>query len=221
MVFPIAVPLIAAAITAAGSIGGGYLSSRGQGKESKIQKQKRKLVDDLLASLNGGGKYGDLYSTDPDVFQKSFVEPAKARFRNEIAPQIQQQYIANGQQRGTGLDDQLLRAGVDMDQLLNQHWAQQHQNAQNRKLQTINSIFGAPSGVAQPSTSDVLSQSTGGYLASDSFKDAVTGATDYYTKDNNAPSVAAPAVQKARPGYSQDWRQWDNSGLGSPNWSNS
>jgi len=86
-----------ALISAAGSIGGGWLSGKGNAnKETKTQKTKRKLVDKLIASLDGAGPYSDLYNFDQDLFNKSFIEPAKAKFRNEIAPQIQQQYIASG-----------------------------------------------------------------------------------------------------------------------------
>lgn len=209
-------PLVAAGIGAVGSIASGYFSSKGQGKESKIQKQKRHLVDDLLASLGGGGKYGDLYKTDDEAFQRSFVDPAKARFRNQEAPQIQQQYIASGQQRGTGLDDQLLRAGVDMDQLLNQHYATFQENAKNRQMNTINSIFGVGSGEAKPSSGDRLGQSVGGYLGSTGFSDAVSGIANSYGGGGAAAPSGAQA--KARPGYAQDWRQAQDWKLGDQRW---
>src|ERR1044072_7152085 len=122
MVFGIDDALLAAGLTAAGSIGGGFLAGRGSASpETKMQKTQRKLVDQLLASLGGEGPDANLYNADENIFQKSFVEPALSKFNYQIAPQIQQQYIQSGQQRGTGLEDQLLRAGVDLDALLNQH----------------------------------------------------------------------------------------------------
>lgn len=164
---------IPAVIQAAGSIGGGILSNRG-GKETKTQKTQRHLIDKLIASLSGQGPYADLYKTDYDAFKKSYVDPAKSIFNNQIAPQIQQQSIASGQQRGTGLDDQLLRAGVDLDQLLNQAYMEHIQGAQNRKQSTINSILGGGAG-AEPgmSTGQAAAQSTAGYLSSNAFSDAV------------------------------------------------
>lgn len=212
MVWPL---IAAAAITAAGSIASGYLSSKGQGKESKIQKQKRYLVDDLLASLRGGGKYGDLFNADPAAFQKAFVEPAKAMFRNQISPQIQQQYIASGQQRGTGLDDQLLRAGVDLDQMLNQEYMKFYEGAQNRKANAINSIFGAPGGEAKPSSNDRWSQAAGGYLGSDAFADVVKQGASAF--GGNAAANNQPQA-KARPGYASDWRQAEDWKLGDSRW---
>ncbi len=158
-------PLIAA--------GASWLSGQGSAeKETKMQKRQRKLVDQLISSLEGVGPYTDLFSTDPTAFQKSFVEPAQAMFRNQISPQIQQQFIASGQQRGTGLDDTLTRAGVDLDSMLNQQYYQFQQDALNRKQNSINSILGSGSG-AQRETSgmqDALS-GTGGYLASSDFSD--------------------------------------------------
>ena len=139
-------------------------------QETKMQKTQRKLVDQLLSSLNGNGPYSDLYNADENIFQKSFVEPAQSRFRNQIAPQIQQEYIASGQQRGTGLDDQLLRAGVDMDTLLNQQMYNYQQDALNRKQGSINSILGQ--GAGAPNETSRLQDVMGGlsgYLSSPSF----------------------------------------------------
>src|SRR3954471_24933150 len=99
-------------ISAAASAGASWLGGQGSApKETKMQKTQRKLVDQLIASLSGSGPFSDLFNSDESVFQKSFVDPAKSLFNNQIAPQIQQQFIASGQQRGSGLDDQLLRAG--------------------------------------------------------------------------------------------------------------
>ena len=71
-----------AAITAAGAIGGGYLSGRSSGSETKMQRMQRKFLDQLIASLSGQGPYSDLYNFDEASFQKSFVEPAKAMYKN-------------------------------------------------------------------------------------------------------------------------------------------
>lgn len=162
-----------ALISAAGSIGSGLLGGRGApSPETKMQKTQRKLVDKLIASLSGNGPYADLFTTDEGTFQKSFVEPAQAMFRNQIAPQIQQQYIAGGQQRGTGLDDTLTRAGVDLDALLNQHIYQFQQDALNRKQNTVNSILGSGSGAPNTPTGgqDIMS-AISGYLSSPGFAD--------------------------------------------------
>src|SRR5690348_12735518 len=132
-------PLIAAAAS--------YASSKfGGSSETKMQRTQRKLVDQLLSSLDGNGPFADLYKTDENAFQKSFVEPAQSRFRNQIAPQIQQQFIASGQQRGSGLDDALTRAGVDLDSMLNQYLYQSQQDALNRKQSTLNTILGGGAG---------------------------------------------------------------------------
>lgn len=169
-------PLIAA--------GASWLSGQGSAdKETKMDKTKRKLVDQLIASLTGSGPFSDLYSSDENTFQKSFVEPAQKMFQNQIAPQIQQQYIASGQQRGTALDDTLTRAGVDLDSMLNQHMYQFQQDALNRKQNSINSILSGGSGPANETTGtqDLLA-GTGGYLASSDFADQFK---DYFKKSAN------------------------------------
>ena len=185
-----------ALIQAAGSVGSGYLAGRGGANpESKMQRTQRKLVDKLIASLSGDGPFKDLFNVDENAFQKSFVEPAQAMFRNQIAPGIQQQYIASGQQRGTGLEDQLLRAGVDMDSLLNQHMYQFQQDAMNRKQNTINSILGSGSGAPNKTSSgqDIMS-GLSGYLSSEGFADT---ASSIFKK---SPAAAEPE----RKGFEND-----------------
>lgn len=159
--------------TAAGGLLGGAaggIFGRKQGSETKIQNKQRELLDQLLASLNGNGPYSNLFSANEADFQRSFVDPAKSRFKNQIAPQIQQSYIVNGQQRGTGIEGQLARAGVDMDSLLNQHYLDYQQGAQNRQMQALQSILGQnKGGESGQSWGNAALQGIGGYLSSDSF----------------------------------------------------
>jgi hypothetical protein len=201
-------PLIAA--------GASWLSGQGNaGKETKMEKRKRKLVDQLITSLGGDGPFSDLYSSDQDVFQKSFVDPAKAIFNNQIAPQIQQQYIASGQQRGSGLDDQLLRAGVDLDQMLNQQMYQFNNDALNRKQGSINSILGSGSGAQNtPSGMQDIFSGLGGYLSSNDFAQQ---SKDLF-KPNSPTTTAPPQAPNAIPqrkGYEPAWSDWK---VGDPRW---
>jgi len=213
MVAPV---IIAAALQAAGSAAGGYLSGKGNAqKETKIQKQQRHLVDELINSLSGNGPYADLYNPSNEAFQKSFVEPAKQMFNNQIAPQIQQQYIAGGQQRGTGLDDQLLRAGVDLDSMLNQYMYQHQQDALNRKQSTISNILGQGAGAPNQTTGaqDIMS-GLGGYLSSSGFSDQLANLTK--GPPGSTPSIP-PAVQAppTRNGFKPEWTDWN---LGDKRW---
>lgn len=215
MVFGIDDALIAAAISAAGSAAGGYLSGQGNaGKETKLQKTQRHLVDQVISSLTGNGPFKDLFSSDENTFLKSFVSPAQSLFRNQIAPQIQQQYIASGQQRGTGLDDQLLRAGVDLDSLLNQHMYSFQQDALNRKQNAINSILGSGAGAANDTTAgqDIMS-SLGGFLSSTGFSDNISN----IFKDQNKSTAPSPAPNSYQPrrGFEPQWKDW---GVGDPRW---
>lgn len=184
-----------ALIQAAASIGSGYLAGRGQAsKETKMERTKRKLVDRLLASLNGEGEFADLYKTDQNAFNKSFVEPAQARFRNETAPQIQQQFIASGQQRGTGLEDQLTRAGIDLDSMLNQHMYQFQQDALNRKQGTINAILGGGAGAQNDTTGkqDIFS-GLSGYLSSEGFANTTA---DLFKTPEAKTTAATPKPER-------------------------
>lgn len=169
---PLTMALISAGISAAGSVGSGLLSK--SPAETKTQKQKRKLVDDLIASLSGEGSFNDLFEMDDAAFQKSFIDPAKSRFETQIAPSIQQSFIASGQHRGTGLEDSLTRAGVDMDQLLNEQFMNFQQGAQNRKSNVLGSILGAGDGVPDPlSTGEKVREGAGAFLGSNQFGDSI------------------------------------------------
>jgi hypothetical protein len=194
-------------IQAGASALGGALSGGGN-KETKMQKTQRKLVDQLLASLGGDGPYSGLYSPDNDTFQKSFVEPAQAKFRNQIAPEIQQQYIASGQQRGTGLDDQLLRAGVELDSLLNSHLADFQQNAFNRQQNSIGSILGMGSGAPnQPSMGQNALSGLGGYFGSESFGKTASNLFK--------PAQTTASTLPTRKGFASDWSDYK---LGDARW---
>lgn len=182
-------PLIGAGISGLGSALGGLFGRQEAPPapqwltppETKLQKTQRTLIDDLLASLKGKGSFNDLFSTDDAAFQRSFVKPSIDRFNNQIAPQIQQQYIASGQQRGSGLEDALLRAGVDLNTLADQNYLQFQQNAQNRQQDAIARIL-AQQG-AQPvltpglpgaqSSGSALGQGFAGYLTSNGFRDDI------------------------------------------------
>lgn len=212
---PIPVALAAAGLQAAGSIAGGVLSNKGAGRQSKMEKTKQSLVDQLLSSLNGQGPYSDLFNNDAEAFQKSFVDPAKSLFKNQIAPQIQQSYIANGQQGNTSLDDHLTRAGVDLDQLLNSQMYQFNQDSQNRKFNTIQGILGQGNGTPPGfSGGQALAQGTAGYLSGDAFQNSVK---DIFSPQ---PQQQAPNPFRDQPrnGFSQDWRQWKDAGIGDPRW---
>ncbi len=195
-------PLIAA--------GASWLSGKGSAKkETKMERTKRKLVDKLLASLTGEGEYSDLFNPSDEAFQKSFVEPAQSLFRNQIAPQIQQQYIASGQQRGTGLEDTLTRAGVDLDSMLNQYLYQHNQDALNRKANAINGILSQGSGAQNtPSGTQDIFSGLAGYLTSDNFTNM------FKSKTSSAPSNA-PNTYSARKGYEPDWMDYK---LGDSRW---
>jgi hypothetical protein len=198
-----------ALIGAGSSILGGLLSGGGN-RETKMQRTQRHLVDKLLASLSGKGEYADLFKADENAFNKSFVEPAQARFRNQIAPEIQQQYIASGQQRSSGLDDALLKAGVDLDMLLNQNYLEFQNQAKNRQQNVLGSILQSGSGAQpQPSFGQNLSNAVGGYLASPEFSKMANSFINPSQQSNTTAPSNAPNAIPPRRGYLPDYQLGD------------
>jgi len=163
-----------------GGAAGGLLGR--QNKQTPMQAKQQELIDQLLASLGGEGPYSNLFNVDENAFQKSYVEPMKQKFQSQIAPQIQQSYIASGQQRGTGLDDTLTRAGVDMDQLLNQYYAQMQEGAMGRKANAMGGILQMGAGAPEtPSMGEAAMQGLGGYLSSDAFSKDIGNIVSSFT----------------------------------------
>lgn len=206
-------------ISALASAGSSWLTGASKApSETKMQKTQRNLIDQLIASLGGNGPYSNLFSTDENAFQKSFVDPAKAMFNNQIAPQIQQNYIASGQQRGTGLDDTLTRAGVDLDSMLNQFYYQSQQDALNRQQNAIGSILGAGSGAANsPTGLQNAIGGIGGYIGSSGFANTINDLFKNPSTLSTAPSTAPNAVAP-RKGFDNDWMSYQ---LGDKRWGGS
>lgn len=186
--------VISALISAAASVGSSVLGNQGP-KETKIQKQQRRLIDQLIDGLGGQGQFSDLFQTDPEAFKKSFEDPAMAQFQNRTAPGIQQQFIASGLQRGTGLDDSLTRAGVDMQSMLNSEYMKFLQGGLDRKQNILGNILGQGAGVGPGlSTGEAAMQGTAGYLSSDSFSNSLDKILEQYNK----PGAQA---EPNRPGF--------------------
>lgn len=193
MVLPALAAAIPAVVSAAGSAASGYFASQGN-KETKLQRQRRKLTDEFLASLRSGeGPFADLFSSSYEDFEKGFAEPARQRFRDRGAPQIQQQYIQSGLQRGTGLDDALARAGVDLEGQINQNFMAYQQGGLNRKQQLLQTALGGSEAGPQTSGWQGAQQGFAGYLGSEGFQ-------------SNIENIFNPKPKpEQRTGYSSDW----------------
>jgi hypothetical protein len=186
----------------------GGLFGRRKNRETKIQKKQRELVDDLLSSLKGNGPYSGLFTANPDDFERSFAAPARARFRNQTAPQIQQKYISLGMQNSTGLEDALTRAGVDMDQLINENYLNYLQGAQNRASSAIGQILGQGAGASSAqSWGDSALEGIGGYLSSPSFRNNIEGILNAFNKqkNNQQENNQQEIPDKPRKGYVNDY----------------
>jgi len=158
-----------------GGIAGGIGSMIGN-KPTKTQRNQQQLMDQLMASINGGGPYADLFNVNEDTFNKSFKEPMMNKFQNEVSPQIQQQYISSGQQRGTGMESALTRAGVNMDDMLNSHYQQMQESANSRKASALGSAMNFSGGVPnQSSWKESIGMGVAGAVAQPGFGDSIAG----------------------------------------------
>jgi len=196
-----------ALIGAAGSIAGGYMGRRKEQtipkRETAIQGMKENLLKKLLGSLEGQGQFAGLFNRDEDTFQKSFVEPSMNRFKNQIAPQIQQSFIGSGQEGSSSMEDMLARAGVGMNDQLNQQYAQYKQGGEQNVMNMINQILGADKGALEEYTlpgqsgSEGIGQGLQGYLGSSGFGESMktmgSSMGDYF---NNKGTQSTQPVQR-------------------------
>jgi hypothetical protein len=202
-------PFLPTIIGAVGSIGSSMLSRRKDKKikESPIQTKQRELIDQILASVKGSGPFSDMFNVDENAFQKSYVDPAKSMFQNQIVPSIQQGFIGgqgDARASSTGLEDQLTRAGVDLDQILNQQYSSMQDAAQQRKTQALQAILGQNAGVApvtNQSYGSAAKEGLAGYLSTSNFPDSMQGILDYFqnrkpretnTQDNSLTDTFIP-----------------------------
>ena len=232
--------LISGGLQALGSTAGGYMQGRSAEKvakrqhqmqrealkETKLQRTRRHLVDEVLRSLSGEGKYSelfkpnydnaDLFDPSSEAFQKSFVQPALSKFKNQIAPAIQQQYVGTGQEGSSSLNDTLLRAGVDLDSMLNKYMYSFQENAKNRRQNAyegalnrqgsaISNIFGLPAGAPHTPSyqgatgGDIFSSAVGGTISSPEFAKNISNVLDAYTKQQGNTSTAPPTMPNYYP----------------------
>ncbi|MDP2652184.1 MAG: hypothetical protein Q8O94_03540 [bacterium] len=206
--------IIAALITAAGSMGGAAIGASGRGKETSIQKQQRKTIDQILAGIQGQGPYANMFSVDRDLFKQTVEDPMMETFRNRGIPQIQQSYIASGQQRGTGMDDTLTRAGVDLQGMVSEQYGKYVNDAMNRRVSALGNVTGAGAGFSPDTSASTGAQAVGGYLASDDFGKMVdlimkslsgqggsSGQSDSQAYDQMNRAMSTGAGSTSRRGY--------------------
>jgi hypothetical protein len=137
--------------------------------------------------LKGDGPYSSLFTPSEEDFNRSFADPARQRFASQTAPQIQQSYIAGGQQRSTGLEDTLARAGVDMDQLLNQQYMQYAQGKEQNKMNALNQILGQGPGVGpKQSPWEAAGQGVAGYLSAPAFGQDISNILSSFSRPSPA-----------------------------------
>ena len=150
-------------------------------KPTKMQRRQEQLADQLIASISGNGPYSDLFNMNEAVFQKSYVDPAKQVFKSQIAPQIQESFVSQGQQGSTGMETALTRAGIDLDQMLNQAMMQFQQQGQQNKMQTINTIMGAGAGpAAELSPMERALQGLSGAVTGSDFRQEIASIPGYF-----------------------------------------
>lgn len=185
------------ALSIAAPILGGLLGGSNKPKETAIQKQQRLLIDQILQGVQGSGPYAHLFQTDDAAFQRSFVDPAMAMFRNQITPQIQQGFIADGQQRGSGLEDTLTRAGVDLEGMLASQYGDFQQSGINRILGALSGVMGAGPGFQEIKGQNPFLQSLQGVLGNPDAQDPIAQLLASFGRNKQNNQSSSPNINSA------------------------
>lgn len=134
-------PLFALGGQLLGGIGAGLLDRKTSGPTA-LQKQQRQTIDQILQGVQGQGPYASAFGGGGmDAFERGVVQPSLQRFENQIAPQIQQSFIAGGQAGGSGLQNALTQAGVNLNSLIDQQLINYMNNQQQAQRSGISSIL--------------------------------------------------------------------------------
>ncbi len=163
-----------------------------------MQKEIQKLIKQALET--GEGPFADILGPfNLEQFKEGVEKPALATFREQVLPQIQEQYIAGNQSLGSGMRRGKLKAAQDLQtQLAGLLYQAQQQQQQNRLTglqnlygrQTVENIYQKPGiGVAQALIAGLVEgggQALGGAYSGGSSKAA--------TPSPAAPSAAATTV---------------------------
>jgi len=145
--------VIAALISAMGSVAGGVLN-RDQGSPlTQTQDKQNNIIDLIMQAIEGQGPLAGLVQGDEDAFKKSVSDPLMNQFNNQTAPNIQQSFIKNRLQGGTGLDDALARSGIDVQDNINSQFMNFQQQGNNNLINLLQNALGANANVATPGQS--------------------------------------------------------------------
>ena len=120
---PIPIPIIAAAISAAGQLGGAYLSKTKQPKLEQLSTQTpaQKELEELIMSgiKSGTGPLsGLLEGFNPQAFEEGVAKPSIQNFKENILPMLQEKFIAGNQVGGSGAAKSIGRAGQGLQSTL-------------------------------------------------------------------------------------------------------
>ena len=147
--------MIASAISAAASVGGGYLANKGKGDQAQQFQQftpeQMQGLSHLSQGLSGqGGPYQDLFGQfDPqrtaNMFQQGIANPAMRNFNQRVIPGIQERFADQGP--SSGLYNSLGTAGRefqnDLDSQLQMYMEQARLQQNQQRMGGLQALLGA------------------------------------------------------------------------------
>jgi hypothetical protein len=120
----------------------------GKKPKSKQLKTLTPLQEQLMALISEGltkgtGSLSDIFGGFNDqAFETRVVQPELKHFRETVLPTILEKYSGGGQAFGSGMQNALLKAGVDLESKLAGLKYQAQQDAQRNRLTGLQTSLG-------------------------------------------------------------------------------
>jgi len=135
--------IIAALINAAASIGSGVFGRERGSPLTDIQKNQNNIIELIMQAVRGEGPLAGLINADENAFQQSVANPLLNQFQNQTVPAIQQSFIKNRLQGGTGINDAIARSGINLQDMINKNLLDYQSSRENNLVNLLNAALKA------------------------------------------------------------------------------
>jgi len=106
----------------------------------EMQKLHKLIIEGLSS---GTGPFADLFNFNKEDFQKGVADPAMKNFSENVLPQLQEKFIANNQQLGSGLQKASVKGAAQVQSDISKLLYEAQQGAKQNKLQGANLALNA------------------------------------------------------------------------------
>lgn len=115
-------------------------------QKSTVSKQQQEFLDWIKQGIaSGEGPLADIFGQfNEEEFQKGVADPQIKKFKEELLPQLQEQFIAGNQLLGSGFQRAQGKAGTDLQSKLAELMYTAKQQHKQNQAAGVNTVLGTP-----------------------------------------------------------------------------